>query len=54
MFWLDLPEHIMANLIYVLHYSLRGRGKVLLKAKRDAIPGLSHVPDEKQEYPKQL
>jgi GT2 family glycosyltransferase len=40
MFWLYLPEHMIANIIYVFYYALRGRGRVLLKAKRDAILGL--------------
>jgi GT2 family glycosyltransferase len=40
LFYLHLWEHIMANIIYVLYYSLRGRGKVLLRAKWDAILGL--------------
>ncbi len=40
MFWRYLPAHFMANLIYVLYYTLQGRGKVLWKAKWDAIMGL--------------
>jgi GT2 family glycosyltransferase len=40
MFWLHLPEHLAANLIYLLYYTLRGRGKVLIKAKYDALIGL--------------
>lgn len=40
MFWLYLPRHLALNLVYVLFYTLRGRGKILLKAKRDAILGL--------------
>ena len=40
LFWLHMVEHLMANMIYLLYYSLRGRGKVLLRAKRDAIFGL--------------
>jgi GT2 family glycosyltransferase len=40
MFWQHLPAHLVLNLVYVLHYTLRGRGRVLLKAKRDAILGL--------------
>jgi GT2 family glycosyltransferase len=39
-FWVYLLEHLLANLIYVLYYALRGRGKVLIKAKYDAIKGL--------------
>ncbi|SRR6266498_2196939 len=40
MFWLYLPEHLIANFIYLLYYTLCGRGKVLWKAKWDAILGL--------------
>jgi GT2 family glycosyltransferase len=47
MFWLHLPEHIVANVIYLLYYALRGRGKVLLLAKRDAVLGL-HVAIKKR------
>jgi len=38
--WRYLPAHIVANLIYLLYYSVRGRGKVLWKAKWDAIKKL--------------
>jgi GT2 family glycosyltransferase len=41
MFWWHLPEHILANIIYLLYYTLRGRGKVLLRAKWDALWGLT-------------
>ena len=41
--WGALPAHLMANFIYQLNYTLRGRGGVLLKAKRDALRGLSHA-----------
>lgn len=40
LFWRYLPAHMMANLIYVLYYTLLGRGKVLWKAKWDALRGL--------------
>ena len=38
--WLHLAEHFMANTIYLLYYTLRGRGKVLLRAKWNAIRGV--------------
>lgn len=38
--WRYLPAHILANLIYVIYYTLWGRGKVLWKAKWDALRGL--------------
>jgi GT2 family glycosyltransferase len=40
MFWRYLAAHVIANLIYLLYYTLRGRGKVLWKAKLDALSGL--------------
>jgi GT2 family glycosyltransferase len=38
--WEALPTHLVANFIYLINYSLRGRGVILLKAKMDAIRGL--------------
>ena len=40
MFWRYVLSHLVANLIYLLYYTLRGRGKVLWKAKWDALSGL--------------
>jgi GT2 family glycosyltransferase len=40
LFWRYVPAHILANMIYVFYYTLRGRGKVLWKAKWDAVRGL--------------
>ena len=44
-----LPAHIFANLIYVFYYTLRGRGKVLGKAKWDAIRGLPNAIRKRKE-----
>jgi GT2 family glycosyltransferase len=41
--WRALPAHLMANIIHFAGYTLRGRGGVLLKAKIDALRGLSHA-----------
>jgi GT2 family glycosyltransferase len=38
--WRYLPVHLITNLIYLLYYTLRGRGRVLWKAKLDALRGL--------------
>lgn len=40
LFWKYLPAHILANMIYVCYYTLLGRGRVLWKAKWDALRGL--------------
>jgi GT2 family glycosyltransferase len=47
--WLHLPEHIAANLIYVVYYALRGRGIVLMKAKMDALTGLTKALGKRRE-----
>ncbi len=38
--WFYMPIHIMTNLVYLLFYTLKGRGGILWKAKRDALRGL--------------
>jgi GT2 family glycosyltransferase len=38
--WRFLPQHLLANLVYVGYYLLRGRGGVLLRAKWNALRGL--------------
>jgi len=43
LFWRYLLAHIMANFIYLLYYTLRGRGKVLWQAKWDALIGLPNA-----------
>ncbi|GAB4482086.1 MAG: glycosyltransferase family 2 protein [Anaerolineales bacterium] len=41
--WRFLLQHLFANLIYVLYYLSRGRGALLLRAKRDAWRGLPKI-----------
>ena len=52
LFWLYLLQHLTANLIYVLYYSLRGRGKVLLRAKYDALRGISAARKKRETIQK--
>ena len=40
LFWLLLPLHLALNIVSIIGFSLRGRGKVILQAKYDAILGL--------------
>jgi GT2 family glycosyltransferase len=40
LFWLFLPFHILLNIISVIYFSLLGKGKIILRAKRDAIQGV--------------
>lgn len=40
LFWLLLPLHMTMNLVTLVVFTLRGQGRVMLRAKRDAIKGL--------------
>lgn len=40
LFWLFLPLHILMNCIAIVYFIGRGRGAVILRAKRDAFLGL--------------
>jgi GT2 family glycosyltransferase len=50
--WEALPSHLLANFIYILNYSLRGRGNVIWQAKRDALKDLSRVLKKRQDIQK--
>jgi hypothetical protein len=41
--WLYLPQHIALNLAALLYYPTRGQGRVVWKAKLDALRGLRDV-----------
>ena len=41
LFWALLPFHISLNIITVIYFILLGKGSVILKAKKDAIKGLT-------------
>ncbi len=40
LFWLLLPLHLALNVASIIWFALRGRGGVILRAKRDALLGL--------------
>jgi len=40
LFWLLLPLHLAMNLAALCVFILRGQGRVILRAKRDALSGL--------------
>ncbi len=40
LFWLLLPLHVALNMISIIWFAWRGHGKVVLRAKRDALLGL--------------
>jgi GT2 family glycosyltransferase len=49
LFWLYLPQHLLLNALAVVWYSLRGQGRTILRAKRDALRGLGAVRARRRE-----
>ncbi len=48
LFWLYLPQHILLNLISLAWFSLRGKARVIFKAKWDALKGLPRILRERK------
>ncbi len=48
LFWLMLPLHVVMNLVTILWFAWKGRGGVILRAKRDALLGLPKVWRKRQ------
>ncbi len=43
LFWACMPLHIAMNLVTVVVFVMRGKGRVILRAKRDALLGLPQI-----------
>ncbi len=43
LFWFYLPQHLLLNFASILWFAFHGRGKVILKAKWDALRGLPRI-----------
>jgi len=48
LFWLCLPLHIAANIYVVARYALKGRWRIVIKAKKDAILGIPSMWRKRQ------
>lgn len=48
MFWLLLPLHVVMNLVALVVFTLRGQGRVIWRAKWDAIKGLRKMWRKRQ------
>jgi GT2 family glycosyltransferase len=48
LFWLLLPLHVVMNLATILWFVMKGRGGVILRAKRDALLGLPKMWRKRQ------
>lgn len=50
--WFFLPVHIATLSFFVVHLSMRGQGKVILRAIRDAVRGLPNVIEKRKSIQK--
>lgn len=49
LFWLLLPLHVALNLVSIVWFALRGQGRVILRAKWDALLGLPRMWRKRQQ-----
>lgn len=49
LFWIFLPLHLLMNLCAVVFFTLRGQGRVIWRAKLDAMIGLSKMWEKRRE-----
>jgi GT2 family glycosyltransferase len=49
LFWLFLPLHLFINLYFLVSFSIKGRGKVIWSAKRDAVKELGKMWGRRKE-----
>ena len=52
MLWLYLPQHLALNAASLLFYPLRGQGRAIWQAKRDAVRGLRAVLEQRRAMPR--
>jgi GT2 family glycosyltransferase len=43
MFWVYLPQHLLANLLFILYISAKGQSRAIFQAKWEALLGLPRV-----------
>jgi len=52
LFWLLLPLHVALNVASIFWFAVRGKGAVILRAKRDAVLGLPKMWRKRQQLQK--
>lgn len=52
LFWILLPLHLLLNIGSILWFALQGKGRVVLRAKRDALIGLPAMWRKRQRIQK--
>ncbi|HEY0337386.1 MAG TPA: hypothetical protein VGC70_08610, partial [Burkholderiales bacterium] len=49
LFWLYMPLHIGLNIGALVYFGLKGRGRPIIRAKRDALRGLRRIWSERKK-----
>jgi GT2 family glycosyltransferase len=49
LFWMLLPLHVMLNLVTIVWFVMRGQGVTVLRAKWDAVKGVSRMCAKRQQ-----
>ena len=52
LFWVLLPLHVLLNLVSLVWFAMRGQGRLILRAKRDALLGLPKMWRKRQHIQK--
>lgn len=52
LFWVFLPLHILANLLFILLFALKGKGNIVFKAKVDAVLQIPYFWNKRLEIQK--
>jgi GT2 family glycosyltransferase len=47
--WLLMPLHLLLNLISIIYFVFRGQGRVIFRAKIDALKGLGQILQERKK-----
>jgi GT2 family glycosyltransferase len=53
LFWLYLPLHLLMNLVFLLHFSIKGQDQAIWRAKRDGLRGLGLMFHKRKEIQRQ-
>jgi len=54
LFWKGLPQHIIANIVTLIHFSLTGQASVIFRAKWDALLGLGKAIEQRELIQKNI
>jgi hypothetical protein len=54
LFWKGLPQHLLANIVTLIRFSLTGQASVIFRAKWDALLGLGKAIEQRELIQKNI